>query len=247
MKIVLLYPDLLGTYGDSGNGEILYRRAVARGINATYQRVFYGDPIPRDGSLFVIGGGEDGPMQLARDALHKDGFLGDLSSTSHQILAVCAGLQILGESFVTSGAPSSPGLGLIPIVTERIANHKRIVGEMVAEADPTLDLPVLTGYENHGGESRLLSGVPLGRVVRGTGNSYASKVDGYIDDRIVATYMHGPLLARNPLLADLLIRRVAPVMPNAFTPLAVDREVDALRSEILSNKSVSISRRLGLR
>ncbi len=247
MKIVLLFPDLLGTYGDSGNGEILFRRALARGFEATYQRVFYGDPIPRDGNLFVIGGGEDGPMQLARDALHKDGFLGDLASTDHQILAVCAGLQILGERFVTSAAPSSPGLGLIPVVTERIAANKRIVGEVAVEADLSLDLPILTGYENHGGESRLLSGSPLGRVVSGIGNSYATKVDGFLSDRIVATYMHGPLLARNPLLADLIIRRVAPKATNSFTPLEVDREVEGLRSEIISNRALSISRRLGLR
>lgn len=247
MKIVLLFPDLLGTYGDSGNGEILLRRAKARGLDASYRRVFYGDPIPRDADLFVIGGGEDGPMQLARDALYKDGFLADLDSTSHHILAVCAGLQILGERFVTSTLPSSIGLGVIPIVTERIETHKRIVGEVVVETDSSLDLPILTGYENHGGESRLLSGSPLGRVVAGVGNSYESRVDGFFNDRIIATYLHGPLLARNPLLADLLIRRLTPRGENSFAPLEVDREVEALRESLLADKKMSISRRLGLR
>ncbi|MDA8197040.1 MAG: glutamine amidotransferase [Actinomycetota bacterium] len=247
MKVVQLFPDLLGTYGDSGNGEILFRRARARGVGASYQRVFYGDPIPRDGDIFVLGGGEDGPMQLARDALHRDGFLGDLSSTNHQILAICAGLQILGERFVTSKSPSSPGLGVIPIVTERIENHKRIVGEVVVEADSALELPILTGYENHGGESRLLEGVPLGRVISGVGNSYSSKIDGFFNDRIIGTYMHGPVLARNPLLADLIICRLEPKGLNSFSPLEVDREVEQLRENILSQRGMSLSRRIGLR
>jgi CobQ-like glutamine amidotransferase family enzyme len=144
------------------------------------------------------------------------------------VLAVCAGLQILGESFVGAEGAEVDGLGLLDCRT-RAGGGARAVGELVVEPDPDSGLPVLTGYENHGGVTVLGSSArPAGRVQAGVGNGEGG-VDGIWTGRIWGTYLHGPVLARNPAVADLLLSW-------AVGPLEAldDHESEALRSERLA-------------
>jgi CobQ-like glutamine amidotransferase family enzyme len=117
------------------------------------------------------------------------------------VLAICAGYQLLGTSFFAKGA-KFPGLELVDLHSDR--GPSRAVGELVGEPDPALGLPTITGFENHGGRTHLGAGVkPLARVSAGIGNDGAG--EGVWQGRILGTYMHGPALARNPALADLLL------------------------------------------
>jgi CobQ-like glutamine amidotransferase family enzyme len=141
------------------------------------------------------------------------------------VLAVCAGLQILGHSFVGPDGVDRPGLALIDCVTSR-GTGPRAVGELVVQSTAA-SLPLLTGYENHGGVTQLGADAQPGGMVRaGIGNGDVDHTDGAVAGRIWGTYMHGPVLARNPALADLLLSWVVGELP-----LLDDRESEALRVE----------------
>jgi CobQ-like glutamine amidotransferase family enzyme len=207
VTVALLFPDLLGTYGDSGNAVILAQRLRWRGIDAEVLPVLSGDPVPAGCELYVVGGGEDLPQALAARQLgpRSTGPLVRAVAGGAAVLAVCAGLQILGSSFEGPDGAEGDGVGLVDCVTRR-GTGRRAVGEIVVEADSELALPPLTGYENHAGVTSLGPGVaPAGRVRRGVGNGGRSGVDGFWSGRVFGTYLHGPVLARNPALADLLL------------------------------------------
>jgi lipid II isoglutaminyl synthase (glutamine-hydrolysing) len=199
LRIVTVYPDLLGTYGDRGNGLVLERRAALRGIDVELEEV-PSDAVLPHADLYCVGGGEDGPQQLAVERLERDGTLHRAIEGGAVVLAVCAGVQVLGRSFPGAGGARCDGLGLLGVDT--VGGTARAVGEVVVEApDPP---GALTGFENHAGRTVRDEGVePLGRVTTGVGNGDGT--DGAVDGRVVATYLHGPVLARNPALADLLL------------------------------------------
>jgi lipid II isoglutaminyl synthase (glutamine-hydrolysing) len=201
LRIVWVYPDLLSTYGDRGNMLILAHRARARGIPAQTIEVRSDEKLPEQGDIYLIGGGEDGPQALAAQRLLNDGGLARAAANRSVIFAVCAGYQLLGTSFFAKGE-KCPGLGMIDISSDR--GPSRAVGELAGDVDPTLGLPPLTGFENHGGRTHLGPGVrPLVRVTTGVGNDGAT--EGAWSETILGTYAHGPALARNPALADLLL------------------------------------------
>lgn len=203
LVIVRLYHDLLGTYGDQGNAEILIHRAKARGIEAELIEVTPGMPIPRTGNIYLLGGGEDGPQTASLELMQKDGGLNAAAENGATVFAVCAGFQVIGKSLPGYGGKIIDGLGLID--AETIVNAApRSVGELVVK--PTNpDLPILTGFENHQGLTNLGDGVtPLGHVLKGVGNGF-DQTEGVWHGNVVGTYMHGPGLARNPELADALL------------------------------------------
>ena len=201
LRIVWVYPDLLSTYGDRGNMLILASRARRHGITTQREEVRSDQPLPTSGDLYLIGGGEDGPQALAATRMVADGALARASERGAVIFAVCAGYQLLGHSFYAKGRRCA-GLGLLDLTSDR--GRVRAVGELVGEVDPELGIDALTGFENHGGRTQLGAGVrPLAQVRVGVGN------DGYTEGawhgRVLGTYAHGPALARNPQLADLLL------------------------------------------
>jgi lipid II isoglutaminyl synthase (glutamine-hydrolysing) len=202
LQIVWVYPDLLSTYGDRGNMLILARRARARGIPASTVEVRSDQPLPTQGDIYLLGGGEDGPQALAAQRLIADGALQQAADNRSVVFAVCAGYQLLGSSFFAKGDKCT-GLDLIDISSDR--GPSRAVGELAGDVDPALGLPPLTGFENHGGRTHLGTDVkPLVRVTTGVGNDGAT--EGAWSNTVLGTYAHGPALARNPALADLLLR-----------------------------------------
>jgi len=199
LKIALVYPELLGTYGDGGNALILGERARRRGIAVDAVSVAIGDEMP-DADLYLLGGGEDGPQRLGADLLRESSFSSRVRDGKY-VLAVCAGLQILGTSFAVEGNDEYEGLGLVQAVTQR--GLTRAVGELLVRRDRD----VLVGFENHGGRTELGRGVePFGLVERGRGND--GVVDGYRTPTIWASYAHGPVLAMNPWFADEILSTV---------------------------------------
>lgn len=232
VAIALLYPELLGTYGDGGNAVVLAQRLRWRGIAAEVLDVHAGEPVPTSCQVYLMGGGEDGPQALAARELGAGTATGTALhhavAAGAAVLAVCAGLQVLGRTFVGEDGQVREGLGLLDCETHRDDGPRR-VGEVVVVPDPALGLPELTGYENHGGVTTLGPGSrPLGQAVVGHGNDGGDGSEGIVDGRIVGTYLHGPVLARNPALADHLLASVL----GRLDPLE-DPEVDALRGERL--------------
>ena len=232
VTIVLLYPELLGTYGDGGNAVVLAQRLRWRGRPADVVEVTAGEPVPESGQLYLMGGGEDGPQALAARELIASRALHRAIDGGAALLAVCAGFQVVGHRFVGPDGEPHAGLGLLDCVTSRDAGARR-VGEVVAVPDPSIDVPRLTGYENHQSVTALGTGVrPLARVVVGAGNDTGDRSEGAIAGRVIGTYLHGPVLARNPALADHLLTSVV----GDLEPID-DTEAEVLRKERLAAAS----------
>jgi CobQ-like glutamine amidotransferase family enzyme len=229
LRVAVVFPDLLGTYGDGGNGLILARRAEWRGHRTELLQAVSDRPVP-DADVYCLGGGEDGPQVRAARTLIDDGALAERVRDGAVVLAVCAGFQIVGRSFPGADGEGHEGLGLLDMQTVK-GQGPRAVGEVVAEAVGLPGLPVLTGFENHGGRTTLGSGtVALGQVSRGVGNGDGG--EGAVAGRVVGTYLHGPVLARNPGLADLLLSWALGEEVGALPPLD-DAAAESLRTERL--------------
>jgi CobQ-like glutamine amidotransferase family enzyme len=227
LRIVWIYPDLLSTYGDRGNLLILRRRAALRGLPVQTYQVRSDQAMPSTADIYLVGGGEDGPQSLAAQRLIADGGLHRAVAQGAAVLAVCAGYQIFGSSFYAKGV-QCPGLGLLDLRSDR--GETRAVGELRGDIDPRLGLPPLTGFENHGGRTRLGPEVmPLARVTAGVGND--THYEGAWRGKILGTYAHGPALARNPALADLLLLWATGA--DSLAPLD-DTWADRLRGERLA-------------
>jgi lipid II isoglutaminyl synthase (glutamine-hydrolysing) len=230
LRVAVLYPDLLGTYGDGGNGTILARRAEWRGLEVELVQAASSGPVP-EADIYCLGGGEDGPQVRAARGLIDDGTLARRVTVGAVLLAVCAGFQIVGRSFPGADGQPHEGLGLLAMDTVK-GDGPRAVGEVLADPAGLPDLPELTGFENHGGRTSLDAETsPLGMVTAGVGNGGGDGSEGAVDGRIVGTYLHGPVLARNPVLADVLLSWA--LGGAALTPLD-DAAAERLRDERLS-------------
>ena len=235
VRLGVLFPDLLGTYGDGGNALVLAQRLTWRDIPVDVVTVAAGEAAPDSCDLYLVGGGEDGPQFQATRELDQSRALHRAVDRGATVLAVCAGMQILGHRFPDATGTDRPGLGLLDCETVRV-DRPRAVGELLTTdarvPDPgaegaTIDLGILTGFENHAG--RTVPGpdaTTLATVEVGEGNGDGS--EGVVCGRVVGTYLHGPVLARNPRLADLLLGWV--VGADALTPLD-DVDVDDLRTD----------------
>jgi len=231
VRIVSLFPELLGTYGDGGNATVLARRLQWRGIDHEHVTVDATDTIPTTGDIYLVGGGEDGPQTEAARRLTTDGGLTRAVDRGAVVFAVCAGMQILGHRFPDGTGHDRSGLGLLDCVTVRV-DRPRAVGELLTTdaelvtGGVTRPLGPLSGFENHAGRTVPGPGARrLGAVVAGEGNGDGS--EGVVSGRVVGTYLHGPALARNPALADALLSLV---VDGALDPLD-DAEVEALRTD----------------
>jgi CobQ-like glutamine amidotransferase family enzyme len=199
----------MNIYADRGNLLLLERRCAWRGIGYEVSAAGLGDEIDPDAhDLFYLGGGQDRDQQLCaqdlvdvkRDALHA------AAGDGRVILAVCGGYQLLGHSYAL-GDELVPGIGLVDLTTVR-EDGRRLIGNVAIEVElPGLDGPrVLAGFENHGGRTHLGAGTrPLGRVLKGHGNTGSSGFEGVLRDHVIGTYLHGPLLPKNAWFADWLI------------------------------------------
>jgi len=200
VRVGLVYPELLGTYGDRGNALVLAQRCHWRGQAAEGVEIAAGEPIPESLDVYLFGGGEDAPQAMAAAGMRASRANVERAQANGSVVfAVCAGFQNIGTSYTLPDGTVIEGMGLVDAAT--VAGSPRLIGEVVVE--PDAPLPRLTGFENHGGRTTLGPGVrPLGRVLAGGGNGDGSKVDGVLGERLIATYLHGPVLPRNPALAD---------------------------------------------
>ena len=228
VRIGLVLPDVMGTYGDGGNAVVLRQRLRLRGIDAEIVEITLADPVPDSLDLYTLGGAEDYAQRLATKHLIQHPGLQRAAERGAPVLAICAAIQVLGHWYETSSGDRVDGVGMLDVATS--PQPKRTIGEVVSEPLLTGLTQRLTGFENHRGGTVLGSSAqPLASVVSGAGNRAGDGFDGAVQGSVVATYLHGPCLARNPELADLLLSRVV----GDLAPLELD-EVDALRRERLA-------------
>jgi len=209
MRIVVghLYPDYLNIYADRGNIAVLARRAAWRGHELDVRAVSIGDELrPGEHDLLYVGGGQDREQALvAADLVAKGADVRAALDGGAALLAVCGGYQLLGRLYRDFHGADLPGLGVLPL--ETVAGDRRMIGDVLLECElEPGQRRTLAGFENHAGRTKLDPGArPLGRVVAGFGNDGESGYEGCRVGRAVGTYLHGPLLPRNPWLADWLL------------------------------------------
>ena len=241
LRLGLLYPLEMNLYGDRGNVLALVRRAALRGVELEVRTLGLDTGDPDDiaaCSGFLIGGGQDlDQLALAHDLVARKGpALREQVADGAPLLAVCAGYQLLGEHYRTAAGDLIPGLGILPLRTE--AGRRRLVGNVLVAANAGLGLanPLLVGFENHSGRTILEPGLsPLGKVVRGRGNDGESGLEGAVLGSVLGTYLHGPLLPKNPALADWWL----------FT--AADRTATTLDRSQLDDSAEEAARREAIR
>ncbi|AEG14314.1 CobB/CobQ domain protein glutamine amidotransferase [Desulfofundulus kuznetsovii DSM 6115] len=205
MKVCHLYPDLLNLYGDRGNVMAYVRRCQWRGMEVEVYRINLGDPVDfQEMDFLFLGGGSDREQNLmAGDLEKRRELLQAAVEDGLVVLAICGGYQLLGRYYRTLEGQVIPGLGLLDFYTE--AGRKRMIGNVAVELEIEGEPVRVTGFENHAGRTFLGQISPLGRVLVGYGNNGEDGTEGARYKNVFCSYLHGPLLPKNPRLVDYLI------------------------------------------
>jgi CobQ-like glutamine amidotransferase family enzyme len=201
LHIAHLYPDLLNLYADRGNIQVLRKRCEWRGIEVHIHRVERGErPRLTEYHLVLLGGGSDREQALVAQTLREARQeWRDAVDSGLPLLAICGGYQLLGEYYQLPDGTKVPGLELLDLVTE--AGHPRLIGNIAIHSP---EVGTIVGFENHGGRTRHRHAA-LGSVIRGHGNNGEDGQEGVRYKNVVGTYIHGPLLPKNPALADFVL------------------------------------------
>jgi lipid II isoglutaminyl synthase (glutamine-hydrolysing) len=209
LRLAHLYPEYLNIYADRGNIAVLVKRAGWRGLDLTVEAVSVGDELRPDAyDLLYVGGGQDREQALiAPDLAAKRDVIREAVDGGVAVLAVCGGYQLLGRFYRDRSGAEQPGAGLFPLHT--VAGERRMIGDCLIECDLAGgERRTVAGFENHAGITRLdPDAQPLGRVLAGFGNDGESGFEGCRIGTAIGTYLHGPLLPRNPWLADWLLEQ----------------------------------------
>jgi CobQ-like glutamine amidotransferase family enzyme len=233
IRVGHLYPDYLNIYADRGNIAVFAGRAQARGLELEITPIGLGETVqPGEHDLLYVGGGQDREQALiAKDIEAKSEALVEAVQGGAALLAVCGGYQLLGRSYRDRYGAELPGAGVLPL--ETVAGERRMIGDVLLECelDPR-EKRTLAGFENHAGRTILdAAAQPLGRVLAGFGNDGQSGYEGCRVGRAIGTYLHGPLLPRNPWLADWLLAQAVTHRtggePPDFEPLDDELEAQA--------------------
>jgi CobQ-like glutamine amidotransferase family enzyme len=233
VKVVIghLYPDYLNIYADRGNIAVFERRAAWRGIELDVEDIGPDDSLRPDRyDLIYIGGGQDREQALiAPNLAAKGDAIKAAVAEGAALLAVCGGYQLLGRFYRDRSRAELPGVGLFPHHT--LAGERRMIGDVLLECRLDAGPPrTLAGFENHAGRTHLDEGAePLGRVIAGFGNDGSSGYEGCRVGRAIGTYLHGPLLPRNPWLADWLLAHA--LARQLGEPPELEELPDALEAE----------------
>ncbi|MDP3066184.1 MAG: glutamine amidotransferase [Methanobacteriaceae archaeon] len=204
LNIFHMYPDLLNLYGDLGNVTCLKMRCQWRGITAKIIPFSMGQEVPlEEGDIFFIGGGSDrGQNMVYSHLLGYRQTMEDLIEDDAVFLSICGGYQFLGDKYIDAEGKDVPGLGIFDY--ETFSEEGRLIGNIITKNNLKLKPETLVGFENHGGRT-YHDLKPLGTVIAGQGNNGKDQKEGMVYKNCIGTYLHGPLLPKNPHLADYLI------------------------------------------
>ncbi len=209
LTIVHLYPELMNTYGDTGNIAALERYAKLAGSDVTVIGYAPGDAVPSSGDIYFFGGGQDAAQGVVGSDLERlQPVVDRIREKQIPLLAICGGYQLLGSAYLPFDADPIKGLSLFPVTTR--ASNDRMIGNCILTANPALaleDPSTIVGFENHSGKTEYIDHRinPLGTVVVGSGNNGADKTEGCVVDNAIGCYLHGPLLPKNPHITKWLL------------------------------------------
>lgn len=206
VRLCHLYPEQMNIYADRGNIAVLSRRLEWRDMALDITPIHIGDPIePGAHDLYYLGGGQDRDQELvAEDLVDKASALNAAADAGAAQLFVCGGIQLAGHSYDTVDGRRLPGVGVLDL--ETTAGDSRLIGDLVIESNIDGTARAIVGYENHAGRTQLGSKCrPLGTVISGHGNNGEDDGEGAVRDHVIGTYLHGPLLPKNPWIADLVL------------------------------------------
>jgi CobQ-like glutamine amidotransferase family enzyme len=208
LKILWMYHDLMDLYGDKGNAEVLRVRASKRGIDTVVDTCGIGEERNIDDyDLFFMGGGADHEQNLIfDDLLQRRDSIQQAMDHKTAFLLICGGYQLFGQYYRDQDGNMVEGLKFFDYYTEATDRAHRCIGNIAIETEMDGDTFKAVGFENHGGQTKHVES-PFGRVLFGQGNEHASSYEGFMNDQVLATYMHGPLLPKNPMIADKIIKR----------------------------------------
>ncbi|MFV0484875.1 MAG: type 1 glutamine amidotransferase [Candidatus Saccharimonadales bacterium] len=203
LRILHLYPKEMNLYGDHGNVLVLKRRCEWRGINVEIIEHEIGDKLPEKCDIIFGGGGQDsGQQQIAVDLQKNKGIFSNWIEDGIPTLLVCGLYQLFGNFFKTADGDTIDGISALDI--ETIAGSKRLIGNVVVKTSKFGDV---VGYENHSGLTTIANDMkPFGKMEKGEGNNGSDKTEGVFYKNTIGTYLHGPLLPKNPKIADFLIQ-----------------------------------------
>jgi len=225
LKIVIghLFNDLLNLYGDKGNIAALKNRMEQRGIDVEVKTYGINDDINFDElDIVFIGGGSDREQLLVCNRLKE--IKSDLTQYVEDngvLIAVCGGYQLLGHYYQLEDEKIE-GLGILDIYTEQ--KNPRLIGNIILESD--IINTTVVGFENHGGRTYINNHTPLGKVVYGNGNNDSKDFEGVVYKNVIATYLHGPLLPKNPILTDYIIKCAILNKDKDFSLCEIDSEYE---------------------
>lgn len=235
LAIVHLFPELLNLYGDGGNVIALTRRLQWRGLPVEVREIGMGDAMDfSQADIVFIGGGADREQMIVKDAMvARKSELSAYVADGGVLLAVCGGYQFLGHSYAMDDVVVE-GLGVIDMETVR--GEGRLIGNAVIQSD-ICDAPIV-GFENHGGRTTLGSDAkPLGRVLGKTfGNNGEDGFEGVHQGNLIGTYLHGPLLPKNPQVADYLIARAFDRRGDALELVPLDDAVELEANRVMAKR-----------
>jgi CobQ-like glutamine amidotransferase family enzyme len=206
VRLCHLYPGEMNIYADRGNIAVFAQRLRWRGHELAITEVGLGEELAQTGhDLYYLGGGQDRDQRIvAHDLEGKAAALRSAAADGAAFLWVCGGIQLAGAGYTDAAGQRLAGVGILDVDTA--AGHSRLIGDLVIDARLDGDAHEVVGYENHVGRTELgADATPLGSVVSGHGNDGTSGFEGAVQDRVIGTYLHGPLLPKNPWIADKVL------------------------------------------
>jgi CobQ-like glutamine amidotransferase family enzyme len=208
LKILWMYHDLMDLYGDKGNAEVLRVRAEKRGIETIIDTCDIGQQVNIDDyDLFFLGGGADKEQNLIfEDLLKRRQNIQEAMEHKTAFLLICGGYQLFGKYYKDQDGNVVEGLGFFDYYTEASSRSERCIGNIAVETTMDGDTFKAVGFENHGGQTKNVA-TPFAKVLKGYGNTLKEGREGFLNDQVLATYMHGPLLPKNPKIADKILQR----------------------------------------
>ncbi len=209
IKILYLYPDILDLYGDIGNIKVLKYRMEKRGISVIVDTYSIGDKAPDFSSYDIVfsGGGADNEQKiLSEDLVQYKDKIKEAVNKEVFFLLICGSYQLFGKYYKGVDGEIIPGLEVFDYYTEAIEDRsKRCIGNIVLEIEIDGEKTKIIGFENHGGQT-FDTKENFGSVLFGNGNKFGDSKEGFRINNVIGTYLHGPLLSKNPKLTDYIIK-----------------------------------------
>lgn len=241
IDIVSLYPRDMNIYGDTGNITIILRRLELLGYRPVLHLYNQNDAWPQHADLILGGGGQDsGQRKITDDFARRADTLRHLAATGTPMLLVCGMYQLFGHSFTTLEGDVIPGISVFDAAT--VGGTRRIIGNVTEQ---TKQFGTVIGYENHSGKTMIARGSatrPLGTVPKGEGNNGKDGTEGAITHNVIGTYCHGPLLPKNPKIADFLLRRAIINRYGEYAPQSTQRQRKELHElDLLARRAAAVA------